>query len=269
MSRQSKGVRGVVQVTCLGVGEGWPCADRRHASFLYRFGNHHVLVDAGDGLSTTYKASGLSYDAIDTVLLSHLHSDHVGGFSLFVQALWLEQRRRPLPVHLPGAGIPAIKSWLAATLLFEELVGFPMYWEPLAPLVRIRTPEVTITPHPTRHLESLRRAFQKNHRSVAFDAYSFLFEGQGRRVAHSADIGHVDDLDPLVAQPLDLLVCELAHVSVSDLVAKLRGRPIQRIVFIHLERELWRDRKRLKQDLKQGLGGIPFSVAEDGDVFRV
>jgi len=252
-------------VTCFGVGEGWPCADRHHASFLFRFGETRILVDAGDGLSSTFKAIGPGYDVVDRVFLSHMHSDHVGGFSLFVQGLWLEKRHRPLPVHMPGAGIPALKAWLNATILFEDLIGFPIYWEPLASAVKVREAEVTVTPFPTTHLESLRRAFQKAYKTSCFDTFGFLFEGHGKRVGHTADIGHVDDLDSLLSHRLDLLVCELSHVQAEDLFAKLKGKDIGRIVFIHVERQLWADKRGLQKLAKSMLGGIPFAVARDGD----
>ena len=254
-------------LTCFGVGEGWPCHDRNHSSFLFRFGDIHLLFDAGDGLSSTYKATGLGYGRIDRVFLSHLHSDHVGGFSLFVQGLWLEKRRRPLPVHMPAQGIPAMQAWLTATVLFEELVGFPIYWEPLAENVPVRETGVTITPFPTTHLESLRRAFQKNHRATCFEAFSFVLAGNGKRVANTADLGHVDDLDHLVSDPLDLLLCEMAHVPFHDLLGKLRGKPIKRIIFTHLERSLWADQEKVRREAKAALGGIPFVIARDGDEF--
>jgi ribonuclease BN (tRNA processing enzyme) len=251
-------------VTCFGVGEGWPCHDRNHASFLFRLGETRILVDAGDGLSSTFKATGPGYDVIDRVLLSHMHSDHVGGFSLFVQGLWLEKRRRPLPVHMPGAGIPALKAWLSATILFEELIGFPIYWEPLAAAVKIRESAVTITPFPTTHLESLRVAFQKLHKTTCFETFAFVIEGLGKRVAHTADIGHVDDLDPLVSQHLDLLVCELSHVEADDIFEKLAGKDIDHVVFVHVERQLWADLKTLKKRAKAKLGKIRFTIAQDG-----
>lgn len=258
-----------VSLRCFGVGEGWPCHDRRHSSFLYQFGGTSLLVDCGDGLSSQYKAAGLGYDLVDHVLLSHMHSDHVGGFSLFMQGLWLEQRRRPLPVHLPGGGVPALKAWMEATILPAELLGFPLYWEPLASAVKVRATDVTFTPFPTSHLESLRRAFQPRYPAMTFDAFSFLFEGQGMRIAHTADIGAVEDLEPLLLKPLDLLVCELSHVEAEELVAMLRGRRIGRIAFVHLAREFWENLEATRTMLTEGLGGIPFVIPKDGDAFVV
>jgi len=265
MSRKTSAPRS--GLTCFGVGEGWPCADRNHSSFLFRFGDLHYLFDAGDGLSSTYKASGLSYDRIDRVFISHMHSDHVGGFSLFVQGLWLEKRRRALPVHMPGQGIPAMRAWLQATVLFEDLVGFPIYWEPLAENIPIREAGMTILPFHTSHLDSLRQAFQKKHKSTCFEAFSFLIEGHGKRVAYTGDIGRASDLDPLLKEPLDLLLCEASHIPLPELLAKLRGRPIRQIVFTHLERELWSDKSRMLQETKAALGDIPFVIARDGDEY--
>ena len=36
-------------VKCFGTADGWPNADRNHASFLYRFGTTHILIDCGEG----------------------------------------------------------------------------------------------------------------------------------------------------------------------------------------------------------------------------
>src|SRR5882672_8610337 len=85
---------GKLTLRCFGVGDGWPCADRKHASFLYRFDKVSILVDCGEPISSSYKASGLSYDAIDRIFISHLHFDHIAGFFMLMQGFWLERRQK-------------------------------------------------------------------------------------------------------------------------------------------------------------------------------
>jgi hypothetical protein len=136
---------------------------------------------------------------------------------------------------------------------------------PLQPGQALRPRPLRITAHPTRHLDSLAALFRETHPETCFDAFSFILEGAGKRVAHTADIGHEDDLDPLLEKPLDLLVCELAHVEPVKIFAKLKGRPIGQIAFIHLTDEYWRKRASLKRCVLRDLGPIPCRIARDGD----
>jgi len=252
------------RVTCLGVGEGWPCADRRHSAYLYQFGSEQVLIDCGEGTSGAYAAMGLGPDVLDRIILSHQHSDHVGGLSLFIQGLWLEKRTRPLTLHAPRAAIPALQAWFKATLLFTDLIRFPIRWEPILPGQSFGSSTLRITPHPTRHLDSLRTRFESTHPDTCFEAFSFLLEGDGRRVGHTADIGCLTDLDPLVTHPLQLLVCEANHVDPDKLLTRLQTVSIGRVLLIHLGRELWAKRADFEQLARQRLPGSQPAVAIDG-----
>jgi ribonuclease BN (tRNA processing enzyme) len=252
-----------VSVTCLGTGDGWPCADRAHASFLYRFGATRVLVDCGEPVSRSYKAGGLDYDAVDTVVLTHLHFDHCGGLFLLVQGFWLEARRKPLVVHLPAGGIEPIRRMFEAGCIFPDLLPFPFRLEPLRSDRPVTVNGVRVTPVPTTHLDGLRARFQARY-PQPFEAFGLLFEHAGLRVGHSGDIGAVADLDGFCREPLDLLVCELAHVELDALCRYLRTRPIRKVVFVHLARPLWADLAGTTRRLAEALGGRPFVVARDG-----
>lgn len=254
-----------VSLRCFGVGDGWPSGDRRHSAYLYRFGHTRLLVDCGDGFSQSYKASGLSYEALDGILLTHMHSDHVGGFSMFLQGLWLERRTRPLTVAAPAAGIPALQAWLAATLLSPALFGFPIRWLPLVAGQAVEVGGVSVEPARTGHLDSLKAKLASRHPEACFEALAFGLSGAGRRVVHSGDIGVPADLEPLLGRPLDLLACELAHVELTELTALLRRQHIRRAVFMHLGREFWADRAGTQRRLAAELPETEVRVAGDGD----
>lgn len=257
-----------VSVTCFGVGEGMPCGDRNHSAYLFRLGGAAFLVDCGDPISRSYKASGLSYDLVDRVLLSHLHADHFGGFFMLLQSFWLERRARPLPVHLPAEGVAPVRQMVNAAYLYDELLPFRLGFEPLAPHSPITQGGATVTPFPTTHLEGFRKSFSRQH-PAEFASYSFLFETEGCRLAHSADVGAVSDLEPLLSEPLDLLVCELSHCEAEELFAFLQGRAIRRLALVHLSRRYWDRLDETRQLAARRLPGIPVVFPRDGDVISL
>ncbi|SRR5581483_1357151 len=255
---------GKLSLKCFGVGDGWPCADRNHSSFLYRFGKTAILFDCGEPLSRAYKASGLDYNAFDRIILSHLHADHIGGFFMFMQGLWLEQRTKPLLIHLPSDGIKPIQSLLQAGMLFPELFKCKFRFEPLKLQKPIITSTVRVTPFRTSHLDQFRLAFHKRY-PQKFQAFCFLIETGRRRMGHSGDIGRPEDLEPLLQKPLDVLVCELAHFSPEALFRYLKGRAIRQIIFIHVARPFWTNLRHTRQLAARMLGGIPFTFARDNE----
>jgi len=249
---------------CFGVGDGWPCGDRMHSSFLYRFGNTSILIDCGESVSGRYKATGLHYDTIDRIFISHLHSDHIGGFFMLMQGFWLEQRQKELPVSMPAEGSKLFRRMLNAAFIFPELLQFRLRFENLRARKPVLTGDVRVTPYHTTHLEQLRLAFHKNYPGD-FESFSFLIEAGKLRIGHSADIGAPSDLEPLLRKPLDLLVCELAHFRAEDLFWYLKGRSIKKIVFMHVARQYWEKLAATRALARKMLPGMNFMFARDGE----
>ena len=75
----------------------------------------------------------------------------------------------------------------------------------------------------------------------------------------------MNDLDPLVAQPLDLLLCELAHVEPADLFEYLAMRPIGQVVFTHVSQGHWHEESAFRQLATEKLGELPHIFATDGE----
>jgi ribonuclease BN (tRNA processing enzyme) len=252
-------------LTCFGTGDGWPDAELNHAAFLYKFGRNALLVDCGEPFDRNYKRSGLGYEVFDGILLSHMHSDHVGGFFMLMQSCWLEKRRKALPVFMPGKAIPALRQMLRTVFIFDELLPFRLGFKALRTGHSQRVGRVRIQAFPTSHLDGFRKHFQAKY-TADFRAYSFLLESGRKRVAHSGDLGCPEDLEPLLQKPLDLLVCELAHFSPESIFSYLSGRRIKRLVFVHLARH---HREHLAETRKLAAAMLPNisqTFACDGEV---
>lgn len=187
---------------------------------------------------------------------------------MLMQSFWLEGRRRALTVHMPEDGISPVKRLLDAGCVFEDLLAFRLRFKALRGRRSVVIGGVKVTPCPTTHLDQLRASFGSKY-AQRFESFGFLIEGHGLRVAHSADVGAVEDLSPLLSKPVNLLVCELAHLDVEPLAAYLRDKPVGRVLFVHLARALRQDMQATRKRIRGALGRIPFRIAEDGDRLAV
>ena len=77
------------------------------------------------------------------------------------------------------------------------------------------------------------------------------------------------DLDPLLTQPLDLLVCELAHVEPKKLFTYLANKEIGQVAFMHLSRHYREKLDELKNQANSILGDLPHTFLDDGDLIEV
>ncbi|MFO1478212.1 MAG: MBL fold metallo-hydrolase [Verrucomicrobiota bacterium] len=253
---------------CLGTGDGASGSGRNHAAFLYRFGTASLLVDCGEPVERALDALKLGPEIPGAILLSHGHADHVGGLFMLLQGLWISGRRKRLPIHLPGRLVPALRGLLEAGCVFEQMFEFRIDWKPLPAGRVFRAGGARVTALRNTHLERTRLEFPEKP-AAAFLSCSFLIESGGLRIAHSADLGSPADLEPLLRRPVDLLVCELAHFTPEELFRQLRGRPVGRVVFVHLARHYWEDLARVRRLARASLGGIPHRFARDGDVIEL
>jgi len=255
------------KVLCLGTGDGWPCPDRNHSSYLYELADACLLIDCGESVSRSLAARKFDWNRLDAIALSHTHADHVGGLLMLLQGLWLEGRSRDLKILLPAQAIKPLRQWLHQAYLFDELFGFKIHFTALQAGEAVQIGNARLTAFSTTHLDGFRRAFQSKYR-VGFDAFGFVLEGAGRRLLHSADLGAPEDLFPLLTKPLDLLICELAHFQPAELFTILRGHQIERAAFVHLTRRLRQRLAPVKRLAKQQLRGIKCVFPNDGEWLR-
>ncbi len=85
-----------------------------------------LVIDCGGDVIQRLCAAEIDLESIDHVLVSHEHADHVSGFTLMVQKLWLAGRRRPINVHGIGAALAqARRVWDAFDTSSWKEQGLP------------------------------------------------------------------------------------------------------------------------------------------------
>ncbi len=254
-----------VRLTCFGVGNGQACDDRNHSAYLYTVGKTSLLLDCGEPVSRSFKASGLGCDTIDRIFISHLHSDHIGGLFMLLQGFWLDKRKKELRIHAPADGIAPLRQMLNAAYLFDEVLPFRVIFEPLRSGEPVDAGEVRVTPWRTTHLDGMRRAYEGKYPGE-YAAFCFELNAAHGRSGHSADLGSPKDLDPMLEEPLDLLVCELDHLRPEELFLHLKGCEIKHLVLTHLGRRYWNKLDETRELAARALPGVRITVPRDQQV---
>lgn len=78
-----------MEITFLGTGVAIPQKNRVQSGMLVRLEEKPLLVDCGSGVLNRFPETGISHTEVDTVLLSHLHLDHVADLHPLIKANWL------------------------------------------------------------------------------------------------------------------------------------------------------------------------------------
>ena len=100
-------------VYLLGTGSANAGPGRTTTMLAVEHGGRLVLVDCGGDAVHRMLACGLDPTAIDALVLTHEHPDHLAGYPLLVEKLWLMGRRDPIPVHGPAVTLAKAQALFA------------------------------------------------------------------------------------------------------------------------------------------------------------
>jgi ribonuclease Z len=111
-----------MKVTLLGTGSPIPDGDRAGPATLVQAGPTSLMVDCGRGVLMRLTAAGVLLPMVDSVLITHLHSDHVTDLNDVITMHWVMS---PGPTTLPIFGPPGLDEVVEATIASLELdIGY-------------------------------------------------------------------------------------------------------------------------------------------------
>ena len=100
-------------VHCLGTGSAGAGADRTTTMLAVEAAGRTVLVDCGGDAVQRMLDCGLDPVTLDAVILTHEHPDHLSGYPLLIEKLWLRGRRDPIPIYGPAVTLAKARALFA------------------------------------------------------------------------------------------------------------------------------------------------------------
>ena len=244
-----------VELLVLGCGDAFGSGGRFQTAFLVSDGSTRFLVDCGATVLQAMHRWGVDRGAVDLVLLSHLHGDHMGGLPFVILDSHFNVRRtRPLLV----AGPPGTRARLRDVMesLFPGSAAMTLRYP-------LEVAEYTLEA-PNRIAGLVVTPYEVVHPCGAPPA-ALRIECGGRTIAYSGDTQWAPGI-ARAADGADLLLLECNaydrrlpnHLDLGTLTehrAELRSR---RVVLTHMGEEMLAHRDE-----------SPWECAEDGMTLRI
>lgn len=187
---------------------------------MFSFNYYNLLIDAGDGISRALIKADINYNSINGILFSHLHPDHFSGLSALIVQMKLNKRNKPLEIYVYKNFVEEVENYLLICNLLAEKMDFEIIYKPFDNNRWFLINEkLKILPRENSHLSELKKYDQYSNRS--FYSASFLFSYKNKKLMYTADIGNKNDLVLFSDFKLDILISEITHITISDLIEKL------------------------------------------------
>jgi len=107
-----------MKITLLGTGSPIPDPNRAGPCTLVQAGSQNLMVDCGRGALMRLMAAGVMPVMVDTLLITHLHSDHITDVNDLITTRWVMS---PVNAPLNVYGPPGTRSVIDALLRMLEL----------------------------------------------------------------------------------------------------------------------------------------------------
>ena len=220
-----------------GTGSPMPNADRAGPCNVVIAGEKIYVVDIGEGGARNLALMGVDTSALDALLLTHFHSDHIDGLGPLMLVHWVRDgNTRPLTVHGP-TGVERVIGGFNAAYATDDTYRTAHHGEQVAPpsgggaVARpfaMDKDQVTVL----RDGDLVITAFNVVHAPV-FPAVGYRFDYKGRSICISGDTAQSENLEK-VCEGVDILVHDsLQPAMVKELqgVVQRRGNPVTAKIF--------------------------------------
>lgn len=220
----------------IGTGSGVTSLKRFHSSFLISIPTYNLLVDAGDGISKALLTQKISFNDIDGVLLTHLHPDHFSGFASLIVQMKLINRTIKLDVFVDKTLKQTVEEFLYRSYVFYRKLDFKINYKTYDNDKKINVAkDLSFIARQNSHLDKYVKFARK--KKISFSCSSVLFKIKDKNLVYSGDVGHKNDLKLFNKYDCDLMISEVTHVGLNELISICDELKLHRLYLTHISEE--------------------------------
>ena len=184
------------------------------------------IIDAGAPITDTVLRSGEIFDNVRGIFTTHCHGDHIDGIFHFIDLSMWYWKNTNYDVYLTSeAVIDAIHAVIRAVSPGAQFPGERLRLHLATADTKFEDDNIKLSYIPTKHIN-------ENNLSAALD-----IEIEGKRILFTGDMSRklAKDDFPKVAfeKEYDLIVCELAHFGIPEVIPYLDRVKTKRFAFTH------------------------------------
>jgi len=226
----------MIELRILGSGSGISDPMRFQSSILLSSDDGSIMLDCGEPAAYQLMRYEFELDQLHTVIISHMHSDHVTGIFQLMKNMQIEKRTKELNIIMPREGHKGFIAFLNTIYLCNKVRHYPINL--IAPEDVPSIGNIQLSYVPTSHLVG----FGKISGNPG-ECNSIILDYAELRVVYSADLAKPYNLGALLNKPTDLFIVELAHFSPDTLFAEIMSLELMpaKILITHLGPD-WTDK---------------------------
>lgn len=221
----------------LGSGAGMPHPDRVNSGYVLSVDGRLYQFDCGGGISAAFRGAELNPLALDAIIISHTHPDHICELPLYIQMLYLAGRKEPIVIYMPEEAIVPTQEYFNVLYLFREKLPFEIHFKPVKRGSVIERDGISIHPIHNSHLIGYADVIRNFGFRNQMQSFSYLMSVGEKSILYSADLGSEKDLGPFMTD-VDLLVVESTHIDPASLFDLAHDYNVKKTVLTHIAENL-------------------------------